>query len=130
MNDDRIAVVGVACRVPGASDVMSLWRNLCAGVDAVRRFTPAELVRAGVRADDPSWVPAFGHLDALTDFDEQLFGYRPEEAALLDPQHRIFLELAWWALEDAGYDPGQTVTQVGVFAGCGANRYQIGRAHV
>jgi acyl transferase domain-containing protein len=123
VNDDRIAVVGVACRVPGAADVLSLWRNLCAGVDAVRRFTPAEVRAAGVSPDDPTWVPAFGYLDALTDFDAGLFGYPPTDAALVDPQHRIFLEVAWWALEDAGYDPAQTVSQIGVFAGCGANRY-------
>ncbi len=123
MTDDRIAIVGLAARVPGAADVGEFWRNICAGVDSVRRFTPAEVAGAGVDPDEPQWVPAYGHLDGLTDFDATLFAYGDEEAALLDPQHRLFLELAWWALEDAGYDPARSDAQIGVFAGCGANRY-------
>ncbi|WP_155373802.1 beta-ketoacyl [acyl carrier protein] synthase domain-containing protein [Catellatospora vulcania] len=121
--DDLIAVVGMACRVPGAPDVATLWRNLLDGVDAVRRSTPAELVAAGLPVDG-TYVPAFGRLDALEDFDAARFGYTDAEAALLDPQHRIFLESAWHALEDAGLDParGQTAP-IGVFAGCGVNRY-------
>ncbi|HET6213251.1 MAG TPA: polyketide synthase, partial [Micromonosporaceae bacterium] len=124
--DERIAIVGLACRAPGAPDAPAFWRNVRAGVDSVRRFSAAELAAAGVPpqlAGDPAYVPAFGFLDGLEDFDADLFGYPAGEAALLDPQHRIFLELAWWALEDAGYDPARTVAQIGVFAGCGANRY-------
>ncbi|MEV4414363.1 beta-ketoacyl synthase N-terminal-like domain-containing protein [Catellatospora sp. NPDC049609] len=121
--DDLIAVVGMACRAPGAPDVTALWRNLRAGADAVRRFTPDELAAAGLPAADPTYVPAFGYLDGLEDFDAALFGYTDAEAALLDPQHRIFLEAAWWALEDAGLDPARGTAQIGVFAGCGADRY-------
>jgi 3-oxoacyl-[acyl-carrier-protein] synthase II len=120
VTEDRIAIVGMACRVPGAAGVPALWRNLCAGVDSVRRLGAAQ--RPDL-AGDPRYVPAFGFLDALTDFDAELFGYPPEEAALLDPQHRLFLEVAWWALEDAGYDPERSSAQTGVFAGCAANRY-------
>lgn len=123
MSDDLIAVVGMAARVPGAPDTATLWRNLCDGVDAIRRFTPAELAEAGLPADDATFVPAFGRLDGLEDFDAALFGYTDAEAALLDPQHRIFLELAWWALEDAALDPARAEAQIGVFAGCGADRY-------
>ncbi|MEV1329720.1 beta-ketoacyl synthase N-terminal-like domain-containing protein [Micromonospora costi] len=125
-DDDRIAVIGLGCRVPGAADTTALWRDLRAGTDSVRRFSRAEALTAGVPAevvDDPSFVPAFGHLDGLTDFDAALFGYRDDEAALLDPQHRLFLEVAWWALEDAGYGRVDATTQVGVFGGCGVNRY-------
>jgi acyl transferase domain-containing protein len=68
-------------------------------------------------------VPAFGWLDGLTDFDAALFGYSAAAAALLDPQHRLFLEVAWWAIEDGGYGRPDPETQVGVFAGCAANRY-------
>ncbi len=103
MASDQIAVVGIACRVPGAPDARAFWRNLRSGVDAV--------------------VDGFGVLEDLPGFDAALFGYGDDEAALLDPQHRIFMELAWWALEDAGYDPDRAQAQIGVFAGCGANRY-------
>ncbi|HET8680457.1 MAG TPA: beta-ketoacyl synthase N-terminal-like domain-containing protein [Micromonosporaceae bacterium] len=125
---DHVAIVGLACRVPGAADPATLWRNLCAGVDSVRRFTPEELYAAGVAKDlidDPRYVPAFGHLDGLADFDAPLFGYGDHEAALLDPQQRLFLEVAWSAIEDAGYDPARVHAPVGVFAGAGANRYVL-----
>jgi acyl transferase domain-containing protein len=114
MSDDAIAVVGMACRVPGAADVRGLWRNVLAGVDSIRRLPPT---------GDPSWVPAFGALEDLEGFDADLFGYSAADAALLDPQHRLFLEVAWWALEDAGRDPAREESQIGVFAGCAANRY-------
>jgi acyl transferase domain-containing protein len=121
--DDAIAVVGMACRVPGAEDVRQLWRNVVAGGDSVRRLTPDEVAAAGGPVGDPSWVPAFGVLVGLDGFDADLFGYPAREAALLDPQHRLFLEVAWWALEDAGCDPARSEAQIGVFAGCAANRY-------
>ncbi|GIH09052.1 hypothetical protein Rhe02_71190 [Rhizocola hellebori] len=103
--EERIAVVGIACRVPGAEDPEALWRNLCNGADAVGEH-------------------GFGRLDGLEDFDAAAFGMAQDEAELLDPQHRIFLEVARWALEDASCDPAGTDAQIGVFAGCGANRYQ------
>ncbi|MET8908878.1 beta-ketoacyl synthase N-terminal-like domain-containing protein [Micromonospora sp. NPDC004551] len=116
--DDQIAVVGLSCRVPGADDAPAMWQNLLAGVDSVRRLTAAEGALT-----DPDWVPVFGRLDDLDGFDADLFGYPAELAALLDPQHRLFLEVAWRALEDAGIDPDRDPAQVGVFAGCGPNRY-------
>jgi acyl transferase domain-containing protein len=125
-DDDRIAIVGLACRVPGAEGPAEFWANITQGIDAVRRFSAADLAMAGLPADTPddaTFVPAFGRLDGLTDFDAALFGYSPADAALLDPQHRLFLEVAWWALEDGGYCRPAPETQVGVFAGCAANRY-------
>jgi acyl transferase domain-containing protein len=116
--DDQVAVVGLSCRVPGADDAPAMWRNLLSGVDSVRRLTAAEGAPT-----DPDWVPVFGRLDDLDGFDADLFGYPAELAALLDPQHRLFLEVAWRALEDAGIDPDRDPAQVGVFAGCGPNRY-------
>jgi phthiocerol/phenolphthiocerol synthesis type-I polyketide synthase E len=123
--DGLVAIVGVAARVPGAPDVDTLWRNVCDGADAIRTFTPADLRDAGLDPSilDDGWVPAFGHLDGLTDLDVDLFGFRPAEAALIDPQQRLFLEVAWAALEDAGHDPTRGDAVTGVFAGAGANRY-------
>ncbi|MFE9694026.1 beta-ketoacyl synthase N-terminal-like domain-containing protein [Micromonospora sp. NPDC005806] len=125
-DDDRIAIIGLACRVPGADGPTEFWANLTAGVDSVRRFSVPDLTVAGLppeTASDPGFVPAFGQLAGLTDFDAALFGYPAADAARLDPQHRLFLEVAWWALEDAGYARPDPETQVGVFAGCAANRY-------
>lgn len=127
MSVDLIAIVGMACRVPGAEDVTTFWRNQLDGVDAVRRYSDAELRESGVdeaRIADPNYVPAYGHLDGLADFDADYFGYPAEEAALLDPQQRLFLEVAASALADAGYEPDGGTT-VGVYAGAAANRYLL-----
>lgn len=112
---DEIAIVGAACRVPGADDLDTLWRNIEGGASALRRFD----------ASDPDVVPVFGHLDGLELFDAGLFGIDPETARLMDPQHRLFLEVSWWALEDAGFDPTRFPGQIGVFAGTAASRYLL-----
>ncbi|MPZ81620.1 MAG: polyketide synthase [Actinophytocola sp.] len=124
--EDTIAVVGMACRVPGAPDVATFWRNQLDGVDSVRRYTGAELRESGVDdalLADPYYVRAYGHLDELTCFDADRFGYTGEEASRIDPQQRLFLEVAVTALADAGHDPAARRATVGVFAGAAANRY-------
>lgn len=123
---DAVAVVGMAGRFPGADDPTALWRLLLAGQDAIRTWTDDELRAAGVSPAalaDPAYVRASGRLDGIEDFDAALFGYTPAEAALVDPQQRIFLEVAWAALEDAGYDPRAVPGAVGVYAGAAPNRY-------
>ncbi|GIJ64117.1 beta-ketoacyl synthase N-terminal-like domain-containing protein [Virgisporangium aurantiacum] len=125
MTDDEgaLAVIGLACRVPGAPDAATFWRNLVDEVDSVRRYTADDLRAAGVPARLAGWVPAYGHLDGLADFDAGFFGYPVAEAALVDPQQRLFLEVAYAAVEDAGYDPARSDATFGVFAGAAANRY-------
>ncbi|MFD6692187.1 AMP-binding protein [Micromonospora aurantiaca (nom. illeg.)] len=123
---DEIAVVGVAGRFPGAPDVATFWWNLCTGVDSVHDHTDEELAALGVgpalRAD-PRHVRATGRLDGVADFDADFFGFGADEAARTDPQHRLFLETAWEALEDAGHDPARFPGLVGVYAATSANRY-------
>ncbi|MFG2066568.1 AMP-binding protein [Micromonospora tulbaghiae] len=123
---DEIAVVGVAGRFPGAPDVATFWWNLCTGVDSVHDHTDEELAALGVgpalRAD-PRHVRATGRLDGVADFDAEFFGFGADEAARTDPQHRLFLETAWEALEDAGHDPARFPGLVGVYAATSANRY-------
>jgi acyl transferase domain-containing protein len=123
---DLIAVVGLACRFPGAPDAGAFWWNLCAGADAIHDYTDDELAALGIgpglRAD-PAHVRAGGRLEGVEDFDAGFFGFTAEEAALTDPQHRLFLETAWHALEDAGRDPARERGPVGVFTSAGVNRY-------
>ncbi|MEU8301510.1 AMP-binding protein [Micromonospora sp. NPDC048909] len=123
---DEIAVVGLAGRFPGAPDVATFWWNLCAGVDAIHDHTDAELAALGIgpglRAD-PRHVRAAGRLDDVADFDAEFFAFGEQEAARTDPQHRLFLEAAWEALEDAGQDPTRFPGLVGVFSATSANRY-------
>jgi amino acid adenylation domain-containing protein len=122
----EIAIVGMAGRFPGAASVDALWDNLRAGVEGISRFTPDELRAAGVDEDtlaDPAFVPAYGHLANAAHFDAAFFGFTPREAETTDPQQRVFLEVAWEAMEHAGYGPGTSDVPVGVYAGMGLPLY-------
>ncbi|NBE83206.1 amino acid adenylation domain-containing protein [Micromonospora rubida] len=123
---DEIAVVGMAGRFPGAEDLATFWWNLCAGVDAIHDHTDEELAALGIGPRllaDPRHVRATGRLDAVADFDADFFAFGAQEAARTDPQHRLFLETAWEALEDAGHDPSRFPGLVGVYSATSANRY-------
>jgi acyl transferase domain-containing protein/surfactin synthase thioesterase subunit len=119
-----VAIIGMACRFPGADDPEAFWANLCAGVESIRVFSPDELRAAGVDDEErlaPGYVPAAPVLADVEAFDAAFFGCPPREARLLDPQHRLFLETCWAALEDAGYRPDRPRAVTGVFAGAGGN---------
>ena len=124
LND--IAVIGMALRLPGAKTVADFWRNLRDGVESVRFFTDEQLKAAGVPESvlaDPHYVKASAALDDVDLFDASFFGFSPREAEITDPQHRLFLECAWEALESAGYDPETCEGRLGVHAGAGFNTY-------
>jgi acyl transferase domain-containing protein len=124
----EIAIIGMAGRFPGANDVDALWENLKAGVESIARFSVDELRAAGVDDEslaDPAYVRASGWLPDAADFDAGFFGFTPREAEITDPQQRLFLELAWAALEHAGYGPGTCAGPVGVYAGTGASGYLL-----
>ena len=123
---EEIAIVGMAGRFPGAASVDAFWWNLCAGVDGIHDYTEAELRALGIGSGllaDPAHVKSGGRVGHVEDFDSELFGFDDDEAARTDPQHRIFLECAWEALEDAGCDPERFGGTVGVFASASVNRY-------
>jgi len=124
-----IAVVGMAGRFPGADDVEAFWRMLRDGVEAVTFFDRETLAGAGHSAktiDDPDYVPARAVLSNVENFDAGFFGYTPREAAEMDPQHRLLLELAWEAMEHAGYGAVREESRrVGVYAGVGVNAYAL-----
>ena len=123
-----IAVVGMAGRFPGARNVGEFWRNLCAGVESVSRFSDAELRNAGedpALLREPNYVRAGAPLDDVEHFDAGFFGFSAREAAILDPQHRHFLEVCWEALEDAGHVPASFAGAIGVFAGAGMQDYYV-----
>ena len=126
--DFDIAIVGMAGRFPGAANLDEFWRNLVNGVESVSTFTEQEVLTAGVDpqlARDPHYVRRGGVLDGAEEFDAHFFGIYPREAEIMDPQHRVFLELAWEALEHAGYDPGAYPGMIGVYAGTGMNTYLL-----
>jgi acyl transferase domain-containing protein len=128
LDGSEIAVVGMAGRFPGAPDLESFWRNLREGRESIRFFSREELERAGeeaFRLDDPRYVPARPALDGVELFDAAFFGMSPREASVLDPQHRLFLECAWHALEDAGYDSERFPGAVSVYAGASFSNYLV-----
>ena len=128
MKNTAIAIVGMAGRFPGASNVSEFWQNLRNGVEAIRPFSEAELLAAGVSAEElaqPEYVKSGVVLEDLDMFDASFFGFSPKDASIMDPQHRVFLECAWEALEDAGHAPGSFEGSIGVYAGSGMNSYMI-----
>ncbi|ODS52927.1 MAG: hypothetical protein ABS36_15860 [Acidobacteria bacterium SCN 69-37] len=127
---NAIAIVGMAGRFPQSPDLETFWQNLRAGVECLSRFSEEELAAAGVPAAlrrDAAYVPVRGAIDDREAFAASFFGINPREAALTDPQHRLLLETAWAALENAGYDPARTPGPVGVYAGVGMNTYLLTR---
>ena len=120
-DEQDIAIIGMACRLPGARNVDEFWTNLVAGRESIVPVDPAALDEATRR--DPSWVKAAAVLEGMEEFDAGFFGLTPREAELMDPQHRVFLECCVAALEHAGHAPGGTA--VGVFAGASTNTYLL-----
>jgi amino acid adenylation domain-containing protein len=121
-----VAIVGMAGRFPGADGPAALWRALRGGGEGITRFTDEELRAAGVHDGllaRPEYVRARGALREIEGFDAEFFGMSPRDAEILDPQHRIFLECAWEAMEDAGRRPGRGAGRVGVFAGAAMSTY-------
>lgn len=122
----EVAVVGMAGRFPGAKNLDEFWRNLSEGRESVRFFSDEELLDKGLDPSllhDPNYVKAEAVLDDVEQFDAAFFGFTPREAEMMDPQHRIFLEEAWKALEHAGYDSSKYAGRIGVFAGESPNSY-------
>jgi acyl transferase domain-containing protein len=128
-----IAIIGLAGRFPGARNVDQYWNNLVAGIDSTSFFTDEELAAsdlnvAEIRANR-NYVAARGIIDEAEWFDAGFFNIGAKEAEVMDPQHRVFLETAWEALENAGYDPAQYAGYVGVFAGMASNTYYLNNLH-
>ncbi|SFL93294.1 type I polyketide synthase [Methylorubrum salsuginis] len=124
--DTDIAIVGMALRTPGARNLGEFWHNLREGIAAFRTLSPEDLDAAGespARYRLPNYVPCTADLPDMEMFDAGFFGLSPKDAAIMDPQHRHFLECAWEAMEHAGLPPERMPGPVGVFAGCGMGSY-------
>jgi acyl transferase domain-containing protein/thioesterase domain-containing protein len=123
-----IAVIGMAGRFPGARNVTEFWENLRGGKESILDLTDDELKAAGIPSEllnDTNYVKRAVVLEGLEGFDAPFFGFSPKDAAIMDPQHRVFLESAWEALEYAGWDPNEFSGSIGVYAGSGFNTYLI-----
>jgi amino acid adenylation domain-containing protein len=116
---EAIAIIGMAGRFPGAINPDEFWQNLLARKDSISRFSNR------TDAAGNHYVGARSVLENPDLFDAEFFGIYPKEAELMDPQHRVFLECAWEALEDAGCDPHRYPGMIGVYAGLSLNTYLL-----
>ena len=126
--EDGIAIVGMACRFPGAPDLQAFWRLLETGTEAVTDGRPGSGPWNGVSgdpADDDPISRRGGFVEGIDRFDARFFGMTPIGARTMDPQQRLLLETTWQALEDAGMDPeGLRGSNTGVYAGIAASEYR------
>jgi len=111
----EVAIIGLSARFAAAEDVEAFWHTLCTGTECITSFPSPPR--------HPHFVSAKGVLKGIDRFDAAFFNITPGEAQILDPQHRLFLECAWEAIENAGYDVDRIVARVGVFAGSGNTGY-------
>ena len=118
-DSEAIAVIGMAGRFPGAQNPDEFWQNLITGKDGITRFP------GRTEADGSKYVGARSMIDEPDKFAATFFDIYPKEAELMDPQHRVFLECSWEALEDAGYDPASYPGMIGVYAGLSLNTYLL-----
>ncbi|MFI5781327.1 type I polyketide synthase [Nocardia sp. NPDC051570] len=126
--ESDIAIIGMAARFPGARNIERFWANLASGSDALEILSREDLIRAGVPLsilDDSRYVPAAQRVDGVEMFDADFFGIAPADAEIMDPQHRLFLEVAYEACENSGYVPAELGQRVGVYAGAGMNHYLL-----
>src|SRR5215475_3534338 len=127
-----IAIIGIGCRLPGASDHRAYWNNLRTGIESITTLSNHDLAASRVSPElmrDPSYVKAASLLPDIDQFDAAFFEYSPQEARLMDPQQRLLLEVAWEAFEDAGQPVGSSPRPIGVFTGVGgvASSYLVDR---
>ncbi|MBE8964965.1 acyltransferase domain-containing protein [Nostocales cyanobacterium LEGE 12452] len=127
-NGSEIAIIGLSGRFPGAKNVDEFWHNLQNGIESISVFSDEELLEAGVDAallNNPNYVKRNAVIEDAELFDAEFFGFNPRDAEMTDPQHRIFLECAWEALETAGYNSETYNGSIGVFAGSSLSGYLL-----
>lgn len=125
---NAIAVVGMAARLPGANSPSEFWDNLRRGEESIVTLSESQLAAAGVTQDslsNPMYVRRAPLIDGIDEFDPDFFGMPPQTATMMDPQHRLFLQTAWHAFEDAGYDPAGFDGSIGVYATSGTSMYLV-----
>lgn len=126
--DNAIAVVGMAGKFPGANNVSAFWDNLRRGKESIVTLSEQQLKDAGISDKalaNPAYVRRAPIVDGVDEFDADFFGFPPLIARSLDPQHRLFLQCAWHALEDAGYDPARYEGSIGVYGTSSPSGYLL-----
>lgn len=125
-SNNEIAIIGMSCRMPGAKNLDEFWQNLISGRDVSHQVTAQDLEEEGEDLsllEHPNYVKRNMVMEDADCFDASFFGFHPKEASMMDPQHRIFLETAYEALENAGYNPSKFDGKIGIFGGVARNSY-------
>ena len=128
----EIAIIGMAGRFAGSPSLEAFWKNLRDGVESITFFTDEQLLATGVDPEalqNPRYVKAGSVLEGIELFDAAFFGFSPRAAAAMDPQHRLFLECVWEAIEAAGYDVERYKGAISVFAGASMSSYLFNNLH-
>lgn len=128
IGEKDIAVIGMSGRFPMSEDLEKFWKNLRNGIECVTHFTDEDLIASRIEPSllsDSHYIKAAPVLKDVEKFDAAFFGYSPKEAEIMDPQQRIFLELSWQALEDAGYVPSTYEGLIGVYGSIAWNTYLL-----
>ena len=128
IDPNSIAIIGMSGKFPKADSIDEFWKNICEGKECITFHNEDELIEEGIDEEtvkNPHYVKARGEINNIDFFDADFFNFSPREAESMDPQHRILLEVAWKALEDAGYDSEKYDGKIGIFAGESMNIYQI-----
>ncbi len=123
---EEIAIIGMAGRFPGAKNLEEFWQNLQAGLESMSVVTDEELIASGIDdavLNNSNYVKVGAVVEDIELFDASFFDVNPREAETIDPQHRLFLECAWKALEKAGYDSQRCNSRIAVYAGASFNNY-------
>ena len=126
LNDNSIAIIGMSCQTPGAEDLNAFWHMIHNGQEGISHFDDAELTKHGVSAEQltqPNFVRSAAYLQNIDLFDADFFGISEKEAKLMDPQHRLFLQHAYTALETANILTNTASLRTGVFAGSSMSSY-------
>ena len=126
--ENAVAVIGMAGRFPGANSLSAFWRNLRSDVESIVDLTEEDLLAAGVTEKalaNSSYVRRAALMSGIEEFDADFFGFTPYAARALDPQHRLFLQTVYHALEAAGYDPAELEPTVGVFGTSSTSGYLL-----
>ncbi|MFQ4144476.1 type I polyketide synthase [Chlorogloeopsis sp. ULAP02] len=118
-NGLEVAIIGLACRFPGSNTVDSFWQNLIAGLELTSVFPETDIKQ------NHQTIKVGGILDDVELFDASFFDINPRDAETIDPQHRLFLECAWSALEHAGYNSQRENRPIGVYVGIGMSTYLL-----
>jgi len=123
-NGLEIAIIGLSGRFPGSQNIQEFWQHLTQGNELISVFPETES-NGAIKEERERSLKAGGILNDIEWFDAAFFGFSPRDAELMDPQHRLFLECAWEALENAGYDSERETRPIGVYAGVGVSTYLL-----